>query len=343
MKVAVVGVTGMVGQVMCKVLDEMNFPVEQFIPVASQKSVGNTVKFQGQDYTVVGMEDGIAMQPDIALFSAGESVSLEWAPKFAAVGTKVIDNSSAWRMDENVPLVVPEINASAISANDQIIANPNCSTIQMVMALAPLHRRYGIERLVISTYQSITGTGAKAVRQYKAEVSGNEVEDPAYPYQIYENCLPHCDIFMDNGYTREEMKLVHETRKILEDPSIAITATAVRVPVYGGHSESVNVAFKNSFELDEVKRLLSETNGIVLQDDVHSNTYPTPLTAFDKNEVFVGRIRRDESHKNALNMWIVADNLRKGAATNAVQIARHLIGQESTLISGQSMSNGRLI
>ncbi len=329
MKVAVVGATGLVGGVMRKVLEERQFPVQSFLPVASERSAGKSIGFQSKTYTVIGLEEAVAARPDIALFSAGGSTSREWAPRFAEAGTIVIDNSSAWRMDPRVPLVVPEINGEIVKADDRIIANPNCSTIQMVMALAPLHRAYGIKRIVVSTYQSFTGTGMKAVKQYELESKGFEVDaaEMAYPYPIFENCLPHCDIFLDNGYTKEEMKMVNETRKILDDPEIAITATAVRVPVHGGHSESVNVELKQSFELADVVRLLEQTPGIAVQDDLQKPDYPMPLTAKDRDEVFVGRIRRDESADHALNLWVVADNLRKGAATNAVQIAQHLLGR----------------
>lgn len=330
MKVAVVGVTGLVGTVMCKVLEERNFPVSEFLPVASSRSIGKEIIFKGEKYKVIGMEDAIALAPDIAIFSAGGSTSKEWAPKFAGVGTTVIDNSSAWRMDPDKKLVVPEINATELTADDKIIANPNCSTIQMVVALAPLHRAFNIKRLVISTYQSFTGTGMQAVKQYQLEKKGFEPkeEEMAYQYQIFENCLPHCDIFLDNDYTKEEMKLVHETRKILSDDSLKITATAVRVPVDGGHSESVNAEFEKPFDIKAVKQLLAEADGVELTDDIASNKYPMPLFAKDKDEVFVGRVRRDESVENGLNLWIVADNLRKGAATNAVQIAEYLVANK---------------
>ncbi len=329
MEVAVVGVTGLVGQVMLKVLEERNFPVTKLIPVASERSVGSKVEFQGKEWSVIGLEAAVAAAPAIALFSAGASVSREWAPKFAAAGTHVIDNSSAWRMDPEIKLVVPEVNATALTKEDRIIANPNCSTIQMVVALSPLHQRYGIQRLVISTYQSFTGTGMQAVKQYELESKGfvPKPEEMAYHYPIFENCLPHCDVFLENDYTKEEMKLVNETRKILSDDQIRITATAVRVPVNGGHSESVNVELKQSFDLAEVKQLLAETPGISLQDDPARNQYPMPLFAKNKDEVFVGRVRRDESVDNGLNLWIVADNLRKGAATNAVQIAEYLLAK----------------
>ncbi len=326
MRVAVVGVTGLVGNVMLEVLTERGFEVSELIPVASARSVGKNVNFKGKDYTVVSMEDGVKAAPDIALFSAGGSVSLEWAPKFAEVGTFVVDNSSAWRMHEDKPLIVPEINADILSQDSKIIANPNCSTIQMVVALNPLHKAYGIKRLVISTYQSFTGTGVKAVRQYEAERDGQSVNgEAAYPHPIFENCLPHCDIFLDNGYTKEEMKLVHETRKILRAPDLQVTATAVRVPVHGGHSEAVNIEFEKEFDIEEARALLNKADGVVVQDDLANNVYPMPRMAKNKDEVFVGRIRRDESIANGLNLWVVSDNLRKGAATNTVQIAEYLV------------------
>lgn len=315
---------------MLEVLEARNFPVTELLPVASARSVGKQVTFKGEEHTVMSMEAAVEAQPDIAIFSAGGSTSLEWAPKFAAVGTTVIDNSSAWRMDPDKRLVVPEVNADNLTATDKIIANPNCSTIQMVVALAPLHQAYGIKRLVISTYQSFTGTGVRAVKQYKMEQKGftPEADQMAYHYPIFENCLPHCDVFLENDYTKEEMKLVHETRKILSAPEIGITATAVRVPVDGGHSESVNVEFERPFELSELKQLLGKTDGLVVLDDPANNRYPMPLFAKHKDEVFVGRIRRDESVEHGVNLWIVADNLRKGAATNAVQIAEHLVSKQ---------------
>jgi aspartate-semialdehyde dehydrogenase len=327
MKIAIVGATGMVGTEMLKVLDESTLNISSLIPVASEKSIGKEIIFRSKKYVAIGLQACIDAKPDIALFSAGGSISTEWAPRFARAGIKVIDNSSAFRMDPKIALVVPEINAHHLTKNDFIIANPNCSTIQMVMALAPLHAKYGIKRLVISTYQSVSGTGYKAVEQMNSEAAGQEAE-MVYPYPIFKNCLPHCDVFTDNGYTKEEMKLVHETRKILGDNSIRVTATAVRVPVDGGHSESVNIEFKQAIELDDIKKILSTTKGIILQDDVSQNVYPMPLHAKGKNEVFVGRIRRDESCDNAINMWIVADNLRKGAATNAVQIAEYLVNHQ---------------
>lgn len=323
MKVAVVGATGMVGQVMLQVLKERKFPVTELIPVASEKSLGKTVDFNNQTYPVVTLEMAVAMKPDVAIFSAGGETSLLWAPKFAAVGTTVIDNSSAWRMDPDKKLIVPEINGDLLTATDKIIANPNCSTIQLLLALAPLHKQYTIKRVVVSTYQSITGTGVKAVQQLENERT-NQMGEMAYPYPIDKNCLPHCDSFEDNGYTKEEMKLTKETKKIL-DPAINVTATAVRVPVVGGHSEAVNVEFANDFDLAAVRKLLHESDGITVKDDPTTNTYPMPRFAEGKDDVFVGRIRRDESQANTLNMWIVADNLRKGAATNAVQIAELLV------------------
>ena len=325
MRIAVVGVTGMVGQVMCRLLEERNFPVKEFIPVASEKSVGTTVVFNGKNYSVLGMEEAISMAPDIAIFSAGGGTAKEFAPRFAAVGSIVIDNSSAFRMDTDVPLIVPEVNIESLKPEHKIIANPNCSTIQMVVALKPLHEKYGIKRLVISTYQSMTGTGVKAVKQYEAELKGDKADNPAYHYPIFQNCIPHCDVFNDNGYTKEEMKLVNETKKILADNSLRITATAVRVPVLGGHSENVNVEFITEFILEDIKNLFSNSEGLVLMDDISNNVYPMPLLAKDRDEVFVGRLRRDESQEKTLNMWIVADNLRKGAATNAIQIAEHLV------------------
>ncbi|MCX8211576.1 MAG: aspartate-semialdehyde dehydrogenase [Neolewinella sp.] len=327
MKVAVVGATGLVGGVVFQVLKEHKFPITELYPVASARSIGKKINYEGKDYTVIGLEDAVALRPDVAIFSAGGATSLEWAPKFAEVGTVVVDNSSAWRMDPTKKLVVPEVNADELTKDDLIIANPNCSTIQMVLALAPLHKVFGIKRLVISTYQSFTGTGVPAVDQYEAEKRGEDTAgtDRPYPHPIFENCIPHCDVFLDNAYTKEEMKLVHETRKILGDDSIAITATAVRVPVDGGHSESVNVEFHKPFTVEKVGELLAATPGIIVQDDLKNNLYPMPLLAKHKDEVFVGRIRRDESIENGLNLWIVADNLRKGAATNAVQIATYLM------------------
>ena len=327
MKVAVVGATGMVGQIMLKVLAERNFPVTELIPVASEKSIGSEVEFKGKKYEVVGMQTAIDRMPDIALFAAGGATSLEWAPIFAAAGATVIDNSSAWRMDDTKKLIVPEINAPELSSNDKIIANPNCSTVQMVLALSPLHKKYGIKRVVVSTYQSVTGTGVKAVKQLENEYAGVKGE-MAYKYPIHRNVIPQIDVFEENGYTKEEMKLVRETKKILGDDSIAVTATTVRIPVVGGHSESVNIEFEKDFDLGDVRRLMHETPGITLQDNTDTFTYPMPMYAEGKDEVFVGRIRRDESRPNTLNMWIVADNLRKGAATNAVQIAEYLVANK---------------
>ncbi len=326
MKVAVVGATGLVGTKMLQVLAERNFPVDELLPVASERSVGREVEFKGKKYRVIGLQDAIDAQPDVAIFSAGGSTSLEWAPRFAKAGITVIDNSSAWRMDPEKPLVVPEVNARVLTSKDKIIANPNCSTIQMVVALQPLHKKYRIKRVVVSTYQSVTGTGKKAVDQLFNEREGREGE-MAYKYPIDLNALPQIDVFMENGYTKEEMKMVNETKKIMEDDYIRVTATTVRIPVIGGHSESVNIEFENDFDLQEVKRILSEAPGVIVQDDPENQIYPMPLWAHEKDEVFVGRIRRDESQANTLNLWIVSDNLRKGAATNAVQIAEYLVSK----------------
>lgn len=323
MKVAVVGATGLVGNVMLNILEERNFPVDELLLVASERSVGKRIKFKGEDIEVISIPTAIEKRPDIALFSAGGGTSLEWAPKFAEVGTTVIDNSSAWRMDLSKKLVVPEINANQLSKEDKIIANPNCSTIQMVMALAPLHKEYKIKRIVVSTYQSVSGTGVKAVEQMENEIAGKKGE-MAYPYPIHKNAIPHCDVFEENGYTKEEMKLVRETQKILDDRTIAVTATAVRIPTAGGHSEAINVEFENDFDINEVKKLLNETNGVTVQDNLDVNVYPMPMYANGKDDVFVGRIRRDGSQSNTLNLWVVSDNLRKGAATNTVQIAEYL-------------------
>ncbi|WP_166959687.1 aspartate-semialdehyde dehydrogenase [Yeosuana marina] len=324
MKVAVVGATGMVGEVMLKVLAERNFPITELLVVASERSVGKILTYKNKEYTVISLADAVAAKPDIAIFSAGGGTSLEWAPKFAEVGTTVIDNSSAWRMDPTKKLVVPEINAHELTKDDKIIANPNCSTIQMVLALSPLHKQYKMKRVVVSTYQSVSGTGVKAVKQLENEIAGIEGE-MAYPYPIGRNALPHCDVFEDNGYTKEEMKLAREPQKIFNDKSFSVTATAVRIPTSGGHSESVNVEFENDFDLAEVRKLLSETPGVIVQDNPATNSYPMPIFAHDKDEVFVGRLRRDETQPNTLNMWIVADNLRKGAATNAIQIGEYLV------------------
>lgn len=322
MKVAVVGATGMVGQIMLKVLEERSFPLDELLVVASSKSVGQQLSFRGVKHRIISLEDAVKEKPDLALFSAGGSVSLEWAPRFAKVGTKVIDNSSAWRLSH--ALIIPEINGDTLTREDKIIANPNCSTIQLLMALKPLHDEYQIKRIVVSTYQSITGTGVKAVKQLENETQGVKGE-MAYPYPIHENALPHCDVFEDNGYTKEEMKMARETKKIMQDDSILLSATAVRVPVKGGHSESVNIEFIRDFDLSKVRRLLHEMSGVSVQDNTDVNTYPMPIYAEGKDEVFVGRIRRDFSQENSLNMWVVADNLRKGAATNTVQIAEYLI------------------
>ncbi|MBU3820512.1 aspartate-semialdehyde dehydrogenase [Flavobacteriaceae bacterium XHP0103] len=324
MKVAVVGATGMVGEVMLKVLAERNFPITELLLVASERSVGKKLTFKDKEYTVIGLADAVAAKPQIAIFSAGGDTSLEWAPKFAEAGTTVVDNSSAWRMDPSKKLVVPEINANELTKDDKIIANPNCSTIQMVLALSQLHKKYKMKRIVVSTYQSVSGTGVKAVKQLENEIAGVEGE-MAYPYPIGRNALPHCDVFLENGYTKEEMKLAREPQKIFNDKTFSVTATAVRIPTAGGHSESVNVQFENDFELADVRQVISETPGVVLQDNTATNTYPMPIFAHDKDEVFVGRLRRDETQPNTLNMWIVADNLRKGAATNAVQIAEYLV------------------
>ena len=331
MKVAVVGATGMVGQVMLKILEERNFPLTELIPVASERSVGKTIRYKNKEYPVVSLSTAVEMKPQIALFSAGGSTSLEWAPQFAKVGTTVVDNSSAWRMDTTKKLVVPEINADVLTAEDKIIANPNCSTIQLVMVLHPLHQKYKLKRVVVSTYQSVTGTGKAAVDQLNAEIENtvkgtdNISVKKVYPYEIFKNALPQCDVFDESDYTKEELKLMREPLKIMGDDAFQLTATAVRVPVQGGHSESVNIEFENDFELDEVKKILSETPGVIVQDDVANQIYPMPLYTEGKDEVFVGRIRRDPSQPNTLNCWIVADNLRKGAATNTVQIAEYLV------------------
>ncbi len=324
MKVAVIGATGMVGEVMLKILEERNFPVTELLLVASERSIGKKLLFKGKEYSVIGLAEAVAAKPDIAIFSAGGETSLQWAPKFAEMDTTVIDNSSAWRMDPDKKLVVPEINAHELTVNDKIIANPNCSTIQLVMALAPLHKKYKMKRVIVSTYQSVSGSGIKAVQQLENEIAGVKGE-MAYPYPIGRNALPHCDVFMENGYTKEEMKLAREPQKILNDRTFSISATAVRIPTAGGHSESVNVEFENDFELNEVRRLLNDSAGVTVQDNPDTNTYPMPIYAHGKDEVFVGRIRRDETQRNTLNMWIVSDNLRKGAATNAVQIAEYLV------------------
>jgi aspartate-semialdehyde dehydrogenase len=325
MKVALVGATGMVGQVMLKVLEERNFPLTELIPVASEKSVGKVINFKGKEYQIVSMQTAIDMKPEIALFSAGGTTSLEFAPKFAAAGTTVIDNSSAWRMEADKKLIVPEINAKELSKDDKIIANPNCSTIQLVMVLHPLNLKYNLKRVIVSTYQSVTGTGKNAVDQLNAEIAGNTDVAKVYPYEIFKNALPQCDVFSNDDYTKEEIKLMTEPKKIMGDQTFNITATAVRVPVQGGHSESVNIEFENDFDLDEVRKILSNTPGVIVLDDVKNSIYPMPLYAEGKDEVFVGRIRKDLSQPKTLNMWIVADNLRKGAATNAVQIAEYLL------------------
>lgn len=327
MKLAVVGATGLVGSEILEVLDEHNFPFDELLLVASERSVGKKITYKNNEYTIIGLDTAVSLKPDIAIFSAGGSTSLEWAPKFAEVGTVVIDNSSAWRMDPTKKLVVPEINAKEIKPEDKIIANPNCSTIQMVLALEPLRQRYGIKRIVVSTYQSVTGTGKAAVDQMMAERAGDEAE-MVYPYKIDMNVLPHIDVFQENGYTKEEMKMINETKKIFGDESIQVTATTVRIPTMGGHSESVNVEFKEDFDINEVRELLSAAPGVIVQDDPANLLYPMPITAHKKDEVFVGRLRRDHSQPNTLNMWVVADNLRKGAATNAVQIAEYFLKYE---------------
>lgn len=325
MKVAVVGATGLVGTKMLQVLAERNFPVTELVPVASERSVGKEVEFKGKKYKIVSMADGIAAKPAVALFSAGGGTSTEWAPQFAAAGITVVDNSSAWRMDPSKPLIVPEINADILTTNDKIIANPNCSTIQMVVALQPLHKAYKIKRVVVSTYQSVTGTGVKAVDQLMGERNNASEYPMAYKYPIDLNVIPQIDVFTDNGYTKEEMKMVNETKKIMRDDNIKVTATTVRIPVMGGHSESVNIEFENEFELAEVRNLLESAPGVVVVDDLANQQYPMPMDAHEKDEVFVGRIRRDETQPKTLNMWIVSDNLRKGAATNAVQVAEYLV------------------
>lgn len=323
-KIAIVGATGMVGSVLLKLLDERNFPIKELIPVASERSVGLELVFRGKPHKILGLQAGVDAKPDIAIFSAGGDVSLEWAPKFAAAGTTVIDNSSAWRMDPTKKLIVPEINATILTKEDKIIANPNCSTIQLVMALAPLHKKYQMKRIVVSTYQSVSGTGVKAVQQLENEIAGQSGE-MAYPYPIHKNALPHCDEFEENGYTKEEMKLAREPQKILDDRTFSVSATAVRIPTVGGHSEAVNVEFINDFAVSDIRKLLHDTPGVTLQDNPETNTYPMPIYAQNKDDVFVGRIRRDETQPNTLNLWIVSDNLRKGAATNAIQIAEYLM------------------
>lgn len=326
MKVAIIGATGLVGSVLLSIIKKRKFPFTELILVASKRNIGKKINFNGEVYEIIGLNAALKLKPNIVLFSAGSDVSIEWAPKFSLVGSTVIDNSSAWRMDSSKKLIVPEINASLLSKEDKIIANPNCSTIQLVIALSELHDKFNIKRLVISTYQSVTGTGVNAINQLEGEILGEEPEK-TYPYKIYKNAIPHCDLFEKNGYTKEEMKLVNETKKILSDDSILITATAVRIPVMGGHSEAVNVEFSNPFEINDVLKTLKNTNGVTVQDDINQNLYPMPLTSEGKDDVFVGRIRRDYSKKNALNLWIVSDNLRKGAALNAVQIAEHIIAK----------------
>ena len=327
MKIAIIGATGLVGSVLLSILKERKFPFTKLILVASKSSIGKTINFTGKAYQIIGLDTALKLKPNIVLFSAGSDVSIKWAPKFKLIGSTVIDNSSAWRMDSSKKLIVPEINAHLLSKKDKIIANPNCSTIQLVIALSELHNKFNIKRLVISTYQSVTGTGVKAINQLESETIGKESEK-AYPHKIYKNAIPHCDIFEKNGYTKEEMKLVNETKKILSDDSISITATAVRIPVMGGHSEAVNVEFSNPFEVSDVLKILKNTSGVTIQDDVKKSLYPMPLTSEGEDDVFVGRIRRDYSKENALNLWVVSDNLRKGAALNAVQIAEYLITEK---------------
>ncbi len=323
-KIAVVGATGMVGTILLKLLEERNFPVTQLLAVASEKSIGHTILFKGNSIPIIAISEAVEAKPDLAIFSAGGAISLEWAPKFTEAGATVVDNSSAWRMDASKKLIVPEINAHILTKEDKIIANPNCSTIQLVMVLAPLHQKYQLKRVVVSTYQSVSGTGKKAVDQLENEIKGIKTE-MAYPYPIFKNALPHCDVFENNGYTKEEMKLAREPQKILDDRTFSITATAVRIPTAGGHSESVNVEFRNDFDLAEVRRILHQTPGVTLQDNPDTNTYPMPIYANGKDDVFVGRLRRDLTQENSLNLWIVSDNLRKGAATNAIQIAEYLM------------------
>ncbi len=328
MKIAVVGSTGLVGQTMLKVLEEREFPVTTLLPVASENSIGRTITFNDRPYAVISMQDAIDSMPDIALFSAGASVSKEWAPAFAAVGCTVIDNSSAWRMTDGIPLAVPEVNGHILKSSDKIIANPNCSTIQLVVALNPLHKRFGIKRIIVSTYQAVSGTGMKAVKQYKEEASGQKPSAQVYPHTIFGNCLPHCDVFLENDYTKEEMKMVHETRKIMGVPDMPVSATAVRVPVIAGHSESVNIELASDAELNEIRSVLSQAPGVKLYDNPSANQYPMPLLAEGKDDVWVGRIRKDDSRDRCWNMFIVSDNLRKGAATNAVQIAEYLVNHK---------------
>jgi len=324
MKLAVIGATGMVGGVLLKVLKERNFPITQLLAVASKKSIGKKITFKGKTIVIIGIEDALALKPDLSIFSAGSEISLEWAPKFVEAGTTVIDNSSAWRMDTNTKLIVPEINAQKLTSKDKLISNPNCSTIQLVMVLAPLHKKYKMRRVVVSTYQSVSGTGTKAVNQLENEIKGIK-DEMAYPYPIHKNALPHCDAFEDNGYTKEEMKLAKEPQKILDDHTFSVTATAVRIPTSCGHSEAVNVEFEKDFDLNDIRKLLYDTQGVTVQDNPDTNTYPMPIYAHHKDDVFVGRIRIDETQLNTINMWIVSDNLRKGAATNAVQIAEYLV------------------
>jgi aspartate-semialdehyde dehydrogenase len=339
MRIAVVGATGMVGRIMLQVLEERNIPCTELIPVASERSAGSKVRFKGKDYTVIGMKQAVSLRPDVALFSAGGSTSLEWAPKFAEVGTYVIDNSSAWRMDPNIPLVVPEVNPDALTRESRIIANPNCSTIQLVVALWPLHKAFGIERMVVSTYQSVTGTGKKAMDTLNREQAGEKDTDSPYAHTIHRNVIPQCDVFLENGYTKEEMKVVNESRKIMGLPNLKVTATAVRVPVAGGHSEAVNVRFSKAVTAEAVRDILRNAPGVIVQDDPAKSVYPMPLNAEGRDEVFVGRIRKDESEENSMNLWVVSDNLRKGAATNSVQILEMLM-EKGILLGTRGVGQG---
>lgn len=340
MRIAVVGATGMVGRIMLQVLEERNVPCSELIPVASERSAGSKVVFKGKEYTVIGMKQALTLRPDVALFSAGGGTSLEWAPKFAEVGTYVIDNSSAWRMHPSIPLVVPEVNPDALTSGSRIIANPNCSTIQLVVAMWPLHKAFGLERMVVSTYQSVTGTGKQAMDTLNREQAGETLADSPYAHPIHRNCLPQCDVFLENGYTKEEMKVVHESRKIMGMPDLRVTATAVRVPVTGGHSEAVNARFSKPVSVDQVRQILADSPGVIVQDDPARSIYPMPLNAEGRDEVFVGRIRLDESEENSINLWVVSDNLRKGAATNSVQILEMLM-EKGLVKRNPSTSSGQ--
>lgn len=340
MRIAVVGATGMVGRIMLQVLEERNVPCSELIPVASERSAGSKVVFKGKEYTVIGMKQALTLRPDVALFSAGGGTSLEWAPKFAEVGTYVIDNSSAWRMHPSIPLVVPEVNPDALTSGSRIIANPNCSTIQLVVAMWPLHKAFGLERMVVSTYQSVTGTGKQAMDTLNREQAGETLADSPYAHPIHRNCLPQCDVFLENGYTKEEMKVVHESRKIMGMPDLRVTATAVRVPVTGGHSEAVNARFSKPVSVDQVRQILADSPGVIVQDDPARSVYPMPLNAEGRDEVFVGRIRLDESEENSINLWVVSDNLRKGAATNSVQILEMLM-EKGLVKRNPSTSSGQ--